>query len=96
MIEQQLADIKRVSRGELTAGEIVDVVDAGGRVIIELTILGQPTKLAIRSHDGSYYCDTPMKLFKHDTVQGLRACLEKFRLTSQEMSGEPELARVSA
>lgn len=75
-----MTDIVRASRGELTATEIFDIVDAGGRVIIEVPVLGEIIENVAREQNGIYYCDTPTKLLTHKTGAEFRACLEQFEL----------------
>lgn len=91
-----MSEIKRVSRKELTAAEILDVLEDGGRVIIELSVLGQTTDLVVREQDGTYYCDTPMKLLRHESADELRHCLERFRLARSETVEEIESPTVPA
>lgn len=79
-----MTEIKRVSRQELTAQEIIDVVQNGGRVVIEVSLFGKSTDVVIRYHDGIYYCDTPVTLMKHDSPEQLRDCLSRFRLTRHD------------
>lgn len=90
-----MSTIKRTSRKELTATEILDVLDDGGRVVIEVSVLGMTTNVVIRKHEGTYYCDTPMKLLTHDSREELRNCLEQFRLAKRESEVEPEPASVT-
>ncbi|MDG5758860.1 hypothetical protein QA600_05850 [Natronococcus sp. A-GB1] len=92
-----MTEIKRVSRKELTAAEILAVLERGGRVVIELSILGQSMDVVIRRNAGTYYCDTPMKLLTHDTSDELRDCLERYHLARRERpEGEPEPASTTA
>lgn len=91
-----MTNITRVSREELTAIEILDILEAGGRVVIELSVLGNAMNVVIRQHNGTYYCDTPMKLLRHDSQDELRECLEKFRLARPVNAGETEVSTASA
>lgn len=84
-----MTETVRVSRDELTAGEVLAVLNDGGRVLVEVDILGSSTEAVIREHRGTYYCDTRTKLFKHDTEAGLRECLESNELVlSEAATGE--------
>ena len=84
-------DIKHVSRKELTADEVLAVIETGGRVVITIPVMGQNVSVVIRRSDGTYYCDTPMKLMKYDNPGELKACLKRFRMvtTESEASDEP-------
>lgn len=70
-----MTDIVRASQGELTAEEILDVVDDVGRVLIEAPILGKTIENVVREQNGIYYCDAPTKLLTHESGAELRACL---------------------
>ena len=91
-----MSEITHISRNELTADEVIEIIDTGGRVIIEASVLGKSTRLVIRRHDGIYYCDTPMKLMKHETPAELRKCLERFRLTRSLPAEAGEVVETSA
>lgn len=79
-----MADIKYVSRKELTADEVLSVIETGGRVVIEIPVMGQNVSVVIRRSDGTYYCDTPMKLMKYDDPGDLKACLKRFRMVDTD------------
>ncbi len=89
-------NIKRIKRGELTSREIVDVIEGGGRVIIEMGILGHTTNVVIRSQGGVYYCDTPMKLLRHENSEDLTRCLERYRLAPPTVSDQSRSVGTSA
>ena len=91
-----MPQIERVSRKELTANEVIDIVEAGGRVVIDLSVIGATMQLVIRKSDGVYYCDTPMKLMSHEDPDDLRACLEQFRLVRQDPVDEAETVSATA
>ena len=91
-----MSTITRVSRGELTADEILDILEAGGRVVIEVSVLGTQTTVVVRRHRGTYYCDTPIKLMTHDTREEFRECLVTFRLARPDPVREDEPEGVPA
>ena len=76
--------IKEITRKELTSQEVLEIVNDGGRVVIELSVMGKSARVVIRRHEGTYYCDTPMLLMRHETEEALRDCLERYRLTRSE------------
>lgn len=73
-----------VSRKDLTSGEIIRELADGNRVIIEVEILGKTLKMALRRQNGTYYCDTPMKLLTFESEEEMRTCLERYRLARPE------------
>ena len=78
----------RVNRRELSSREIVEAVEDGRHVVIEVGLLGKQMDVAIRQSDGTYYCDTPLKLLTFEDEAGLRNCLEQFRLAEPETDDE--------
>lgn len=75
-----MTDTLRVGRKDLTASEILDAVDLGNRVVIEVEFLGATMRMAIRKRDGTYYCDTPVKLLTYDNEEEMRKCLKRYKL----------------
>lgn len=78
-----------INRKEMTSTEILDELHHGNRVIIEITLLGKTMRMAIREQNGTYYCDTPVKLFTYQTDRELQVCLERYQLAQ---SGTEERA----
>ena len=66
----------RVDPGELTSEELIEHLDAGRRVIIEVEVAGSTREVALRRRGDVYYCDTPTTLHHHETERGMRECLE--------------------
>ena len=91
-----MTKVKEVSRRELSSLEIIDIVEDGGRVVIEVSVLGKSIKVVIRRHDGTYYCDTPMKLLRYDNQKEFQDCLERFRLTKPVTEEETDVVGTSA
>lgn len=79
-----MTETRYVNRGELTAAEILETIDAGDRIVIELDVLGKTIRMAIRKRGGTYYCDTPVKLLKYDDREAMRTCLERYRLAQPD------------
>ena len=79
-----MGDVVHASPGELTASEILAILDRGDRVVIDTTVLGQPRAQVMRKQNGTYYCDTSTKLFTHETKAGMRSCLKRIRLVTPE------------
>lgn len=75
-----MAEPLHVAPRELTSGQILDALADGRRVLVAVSVLGTSMQLAIRKHEGTYYCDTPVTLFTYDSPDGLRRCLERYRI----------------
>lgn len=67
----------RIEPGDLTAGEIIEALDDGQRIVVSLEMLGGVHEVTLRRDDTTYYCDTPTTLHKHDDADGMRTCIEK-------------------
>jgi hemin uptake protein HemP len=74
-----MAGLTRIEPGELSAEEIIDRLHAGDRVVIERELLGGVHEVTLRFDGETYYCDTPTTLHRHETPEGMRACLDKQR-----------------
>ena len=85
-----MAEIVRTSRGELTFRTVLEILDRGGRIVVTDTFLGKRMEMVLRKHGGTYYCDTAMKLFTHETEEGFRQCLEQFRLVKPDEASTPD------
>jgi hypothetical protein len=66
-----------VREGELTADEVLAVLEEGRRVIVRTEFLGSEHEVTLRWDGQTYYCDTPTQLHKHDDEAEMRRCLEE-------------------
>lgn len=72
-----MSDPLRLEAGEADADEILSALQDGRRVVVVTEVLGSEHEVALR-HDGEqFYCDTPTTLHTHETVDGMRECLEQ-------------------
>jgi hypothetical protein len=69
----------RVRPGELTVVEILERLHAGDRLVVEQEFLGEVHDITLRFDGETYYCDTPTTLHRHETVEGMRTCLDEQR-----------------
>lgn len=69
----------RVRPGELTVEEILERLHAGDRLVVEQEFLGEVHDITLRFDGETYYCDTPTTLHRHETVEGMRTCLDEQR-----------------
>lgn len=66
-----------VDAGEYDTEELLTTLEQGQRVIVRTEFLGSEHEVTLR-HDGqTYYCDTPTRLHKHESVEEMRECLEQ-------------------
>lgn len=69
-----------ISPGEMTATEILEELESGRRVVIEIEKMGLSTTVVARKSGDTYYCDTPIKLLTYETETEMKQCLERYRL----------------
>lgn len=81
-----MAEARYVRRLELSSADVVAELQEGRRVIIEVSVLGTQLRMAIRERNGTYYCDTPIKLMTFKSSDELMACLERYRLATASES----------
>lgn len=81
--------VVRVKRKELTSGEVLELLENGERVIVEIDLLGSTMEMAIREQRGTYYCDTPVKLLTYESKAAMRTCLERYRLAKPDDADAP-------
>jgi len=65
-----------VDAGETATETILDALEAGRRVVVQTEFLGSSHEVTLR-YDGTWYCDTPTRLHKHDSREEMRSCLEQ-------------------
>lgn len=66
----------RASTGELTVDRIIEVLNTGRRVVIQIETGGRTHEVELRlNDDGRYCCDTPRQLHTHETEREMRAWL---------------------
>lgn len=88
-----------VEAGVRTVDELLAPIQEGRRVVVETEFLGDVHEVVLRYDGTTYYCDTPTRLHKHDTVSEMRTCLENrgYARSSSSSAGEsaPERDRRS-
>ncbi|TYL38538.1 hypothetical protein CV102_12110 [Natronococcus pandeyae] len=80
----------RLGRKGRTSTEIIRELEQGNRVIVDVEVLGKTLRMALRRQEGTYYCDTPMKLLTSETDGEMRTCLERYRLARPEPASETD------
>lgn len=72
-----------VVSGELSVDELIAALNDGQRVIVETEMLGSTHDVTLRFDSGTYYCDTPTTLHKHDDEAEMRECIRQFGYSSE-------------
>jgi len=65
-----------VDAGEADIEALLDALEAGQRVIVRTAFLGSSHEVTLR-YNGTWYCDTPTRLHKHDSREEMRSCLQQ-------------------
>lgn len=65
-----------VDAGDAEIETMLDVLESGRRVVVHTAFLGSTHEVTLR-YDGTWYCDTPTRLHRHDSREEMRACLER-------------------
>jgi len=65
-----------VEAGEADVDELLDVLESGRRVRLRTEFLGSDHEGTLR-YGGTWYCDTPTRLHRHDSREEMRHCLEE-------------------
>ena len=66
-----------VDAGELDTDELLATLKREERVVVRTEFLGSEHEVTLRYNDGTYYCDTPARLHKHDTAEEMQHCLRQ-------------------
>ncbi|UTF54045.1 hypothetical protein [Natronosalvus rutilus] len=88
----------RIAAGEHPSETILEALRDGRRVVITTRALGESHDVTLRVVDGTYYCDTPTRLHRHETLEEMRACIRKMGYAksnatdSADSSGDTESA----
>ena len=65
-----------VDAGETDIEALLDTLESGQRVVVRTEFLDEPHEVTLR-YDGTWYCDTPTRLHKHDSREEMRGCLQQ-------------------
>ena len=64
-----------VDAGERSVEALLAAVEEGRRVVVRTEFLGSDHEVTLRRDAGTYYCDTPTRLHKHESAEEMRQCL---------------------
>lgn len=70
-------ELPRLCAADVTVPELVEMLDEGERITLEVKKLGITTDVTLRKQSDTYYCDTPIKLLTYDDREGLETCLQR-------------------
>jgi hypothetical protein len=61
--------------GEMSIDELLTALRDGRRVVVETEFAGSDHEVTLRWDGEIYYCDTPMRLHKHESEDEMRTCI---------------------
>ena len=77
----------RVEAGEWTAEEFISALKDGRRVVVQTEFMGETRDVALRWDGETFYCDSPTRLHKHETEDGMAECLHRLGYTADAGDG---------
>lgn len=66
-----------VEAGEKSVEELLAALAEGRRVVVTTEFLGSRHEVTLRSEEGTFYCDTPTRLHRHETREEMAECLRR-------------------
>jgi hypothetical protein len=63
--------------GEQSIEDLLAALEGGRRVVVQTTMGGTDHEVTLRADGETFYCDTPTRLHKHDTIEEMRECIEQ-------------------
>ena len=74
----------RVEAGELSVDELIDALNDGRRVLVDVEVAGATHEVALRYDGETYQCDTPTNHHRHRSEDGMRTCIEQMGYATDE------------
>ncbi|MFC7187498.1 hypothetical protein [Halorubrum yunnanense] len=72
-----MTEVLRVEAGELSADEIIDALNNGRRILVDVEVAGGRHEVVLRYDGETYHCDTPTNLHRHAEEAEMRGCLDR-------------------
>lgn len=72
-----MSEVLRIEAGDLSADEIIDALNKGRRILVDVEIAGGQHEVALRYDGETYHCDTPTNLHRHTNEAEMRGCINR-------------------
>jgi hemin uptake protein HemP len=72
-----MTEVLRVEAGELSADEIIDALNDGRRILVDVELAGGRHEVVLRYDGETYLCDTPTNLHRHAEEAEMRGCIDR-------------------
>jgi len=79
-----MSQLLRVAAGELSVDELIDALNDGRRVLVDVEVAGATHEVALRYDGETYHCDTPTNLHRHPNENGMRHCIDQMGYAADE------------
>jgi precorrin isomerase len=72
-----MTEVLRIEAGELSADEIIDALNDGRRILVDVEVAGGRHEVVLRYDGETYHCDTPTNLHRHAEEAEMRGCIDR-------------------
>ena len=79
-----MTEVLRVAAGELSADELIDALNDGRRILVDVEVAGGSHEVVLRYDGETYHCDTPTNLHRHADELAMRGCLDQMGYAAAE------------
>ena len=79
-----MSEVLRVEAGELSVDELIDALNDGQRILVDVEVAGANHEVALRYDGETYHCDTPTNLHRHADESGMRGCIDQMGYAAEE------------
>jgi len=71
-----------VDAGEWSSDRILETLREGRRVVVRTEFMGDIHDVTMRWDGETYYCDSPTRLYRHDSAEKFRGCVRRLGYSS--------------
>lgn len=79
-----MSEVLRVEAGELSVDELIDALNDGRRIMVDVEVAGASHEVALRYDGDTYHCDTPTNLHRHTEEAEMRGCIDRMGYAAEE------------
>lgn len=79
-----MTEVLRVEAGELSVDELIDALNDGQRILVDVEVAGGSHEVVLRYDGETYHCDTPTNLHRHTEESEMRGCIARMGYAADE------------
>ncbi|WP_280588335.1 hypothetical protein [Halorubrum sp. Boch-26] len=83
-----MTEVLRVEAGELSADELIDALNDGRRILVDVEVAGGRHEVVLRYDGETYHCDTPTNLHRHAEEAEMRGCIDRMGYASADSGSD--------